>query len=389
MPRRIDVDHKDFLDVYGGKIRKELKKFKNNGRLIRRPKNGKSISVTLPRIDIPHIVYGDPTSGIGRAPVKPGDVIGRDDDQGKGPKAGEEHQDGIEIEISLEYILKFLKDELELPDLKPKSQEVFQDVKIKYNDISRIGPNSLRHNKKTILQAMKRMSATGELNELHELPGFAQPMRQIIPNRDDFRYRKYKEIKIPSNNAVIFFARDGSASMDADRCDVVSDMCWWIEVWIKRFYKKTETCYMWHDTIAEEVSQDKFYRYRSGGGTKCSSALDLISHQFENRFPSNKWNIYVFYFSDGDNWGDDNQTFCEILKNKFTPDVVNLFALTQVAPWYYENSLGAHVAQTLMMDNLVLANIGANGISSDFFSSEERDKQVLEAIKKILGKKVS
>ncbi len=59
MPRRIDEDHKDFQDVYGGIRRREIKKFIKNGSIFRnRGKDGKVV-VTIPKIDIPHIVYGD------------------------------------------------------------------------------------------------------------------------------------------------------------------------------------------------------------------------------------------------------------------------------------------------------------------------------------------
>ena len=47
----------------------------------------------------------------------------------------------------------------------------------------------------------------------------------------------------------------------------------------------------------------------NGGGTTCSSALKLIQSQFENRFPPNTWNIYLFYFTDGENWDGDNEIF--------------------------------------------------------------------------------
>ena len=48
--------------------------------------------------------------------------------------------------------------------------------------------------------------------------------------------KQYNIIKKPSSNAVIFFARDWSGSMDQYKCDIVSDMSWWIDIWIKRFY---------------------------------------------------------------------------------------------------------------------------------------------------------
>jgi len=78
VPRRINEDHKAFRDVVSGKIRKALKKFIKTGSVFRaRGKNGK-VSITIPKIDIPHIVYGDNGTGVGRGPGKPGDVIGRD-----------------------------------------------------------------------------------------------------------------------------------------------------------------------------------------------------------------------------------------------------------------------------------------------------------------------
>ena len=97
--------------------------------------------------------------------------------------------------------------------------------------------------------------------------------------------------------------------MSEYKCDIVSDMAWWVDAWIRRFYKRVERCYIWHDTKAKEVDEETFYNYRYGGGTTCSSALKLITKQFENRYPPDKWNIYILYFSDGDNWGDDNQKF--------------------------------------------------------------------------------
>ena len=239
MPRKIGEDHKEFRDVVSGRIRKALKKFIKSGSIFRsRGKNGK-VSINIPKIDIPHIVYGENNSGVGRGNGKPGDVIGRDKNkgQGQGNQAGQDEAEGIMINLDLEEVLKFLQDELELPDLKPKQDNVFEDIKIKYNNISLVGPESLRHTRRTMLTALKRMCSTGEINQLHHIPGYTDPVKLITPINSDKRYRQYKEIKYPSTNACIIYARDGSASMDAAKCEIVSDMAWWIDVWIKRFYK--------------------------------------------------------------------------------------------------------------------------------------------------------
>jgi uncharacterized sporulation protein YeaH/YhbH (DUF444 family) len=356
--------------------------------------------MVVPRITIPHIVRGKEQSGIGRGPGKPGDVIDKDAPEGQGNQAGREEGEGIIVEISMEEILKFLKDELMLPNLKPKPNEVFEEKKIKYNDIALQGPASLLHRPRTMTQALKRMCASGEIGQLHEIPGFADPVQIITPINSDRRYRQYKEINIPSSNAAIFFARDGSGSMDQYKCDIVSDMAWWIDMWIRSFYKRTERVYIWHDTVAQEVDEKKFYKYRYGGGTECSSALKLIAKQFDNRFPPDKWNIYIFYFTDGDNWGEDNQIFVETLEKQFPNHVVNLFGLTQVMPWTQHEGLKKFVDDKLShMTNLRTTGIGMreaegrtpmalNYYSTPQLSEEERNKQITQSIIDLLGANV-
>ena len=384
MPRRIDSDHKDFQDVYGGIRRKELKKYIKNGTIFRsRGKNGK-IVVTIPKIDIPHIVYGDSDDGVGRGKAEKGDVIGKDPQKGDGKgKAGQDAGDGMDIAVDLEEVLKFMQEELELPDMKPKPGDTYDQVIKKYNNISLVGPESLRHNVRTLKQALKRQCSDGSIHKLHQIPGFTNPVRLITPINSDKRYRQFSEIKLPSSNAVIFFARDGSGSMDQYKCDIVSDMSWWIDTWIRKFYDKVERVYVWHDTVAKEVDEKKFYKYRYGGGTTCSTALKLISKMFENRYNPIKWNIYLFYFTDGENWDNDNEVFCDVLEKEFGGNVVNMVGITQILPWQSENSLKQYVDDKCGNKNMRTTQIGS---SSRQMSDEERDAQIKNSIIELLGR---
>jgi hypothetical protein len=390
MPRRIHEDHKEFHDVYAGRKRKELKKYIKNGSIFRnRGKDGKVI-LTIPKIDIPHIVFGDNGSGgIGRGEGENGKVIGKDKDQGdgKGNKAGQEEGEGIEIAVDLEEVLKFLQEELQLPDMKPKPSDTYEEIIKKYNNISLTGPESLRHNARTLRQALKRQCSDGSINNLHDIPGFAHPVKLITPINSDKRYRQFNEIKIPSSNAVIFFARDGSASMDQYKCDIVSDMSWWIDVWIRRFYEKVERVYVWHDTVAKEVDESRFYKYRYGGGTTCSSALKLIQKMFENRYNPLKWNIYLFYFTDGENWDGDNQQFIKILQDDFNSKIVNMVGITQVLAWNYDGSLKQAIDQS-NFSNLVTTQIAhpAHSLPNMQLSEDDRDSQIKKSIVDLLGK---
>ncbi|RDJ35312.1 MAG: DUF444 family protein [Crenarchaeota archaeon] len=409
MPRRIEEDRRDFRDRYSGRIRSSLKKFINNGRIFRTRPNGGHVPITIPRMDIPHIVHGNNKDGVGRGGGEDGDIIqkGPEKGKGKGNKGGDGTQEGVEIALNLEDVLQFLQQELQLPNLKPKPNEVLEEEEIKYTSISLTGPESLRHNRRTMLQALKRQAAAGNLDKLHWIPGFSQPVKMITPINTDRRYRQYRVIQKPSSNAVIFFARDGSASMDEYKCDIVSDMSWWIDIWIRRFYERVERCYIWHDTYAQECDENKFYTYRYGGGTKCSSAFKLIAKQFENRFPPNKWNIYVFYFTDGENWNEDNNQLIKTLHEKFPPEVVNLVGITQVMAYGYENSLrqlvinemaegslkGANNIKTTAVgpemagpsNNQSVTNYNPWGWGPGQLTSDERDAQIKRAITDILG----
>ena len=219
------------------------------------------------------------------------------------------------------------------------------------------------------------------------VPGIKVPIKMVKPIKRDKRYRQYREIKIPSSNALIVYARDGSGSMDQMKCEIVSDMAWWIDVWIRKFYKRVERLFVWHDSIAMEVDEEKFYNYRFGGGTTCSSALKFIAKQFENRYNPHKWNIYVFYFTDGDNWSEDNKVFIDTLRESFPENLVNMVGITQILPWNYTNSVKHVVDQAVQSGdvdkrNVRTAEIGSNG--SDF-TEEMRNEQIMDAIKTLMG----
>lgn len=397
MTRRIEGDRKDFREVYAGRLSKGMNKNIDNGRIFRdRAKKGR-MSFTSPRINMPYLSYGPSGEGVHRGPGKPGDVIDKDDDQGKGNKAGEEGQEGVTISVDMEDVLQVLQEHLKLPDMKPKPNQTYEETEIRYNNISLTGPESLRHNRRTMMQTYRRQCASGEL-DMEDLD--FNGASKLVPISSDKRFRQFKEIRKPSSNAVVFFARDWSGSMDQLKCDIISDMSWWIDVWIRRFYDKVERVYIGHDVNAEEVDDKKFYNYRYAGGTKCSSAMHLISKQFENRFPPDKWNIYVLYFTDGENYESDNAEFCKVIQDCFPANIVNMVGITQVLAWNYQDSLKQYVDETLTsMSNLkttqitppespsLSSRVATNVYGQPTLSDEERDRQVKDAIMDLLGAK--
>jgi uncharacterized sporulation protein YeaH/YhbH (DUF444 family) len=394
--KRIHEDWQGFRDVISGRARRELKRLIKSGSIVRnRPKGGK-MTISIPEIEIPHFAFGTQGKGIARGPGKEGDIIGRDPQPGKGNKAGDQSGEGIDITVDLDDVLKFMEEELKLPRMEPKPNETFEEVKIKYNDISKTGPESLRHTRRTIMETLKRLAMTKSLEKVHQLPGMKMPIRLIAPINSDRRYRQYKEIKIPSSNAVIFFARDCSGSMDDFRCDIVSDMAWWIDCWIKRFYKRVDRCYFVHDTRAMEVNEDQFYKMRYMGGTLCSSVFKSIAEQLENRYPPEAFNIYIFYFTDGDNWDGDNEKVVNIINEQLSPNIVNMIGISQICSWNYEGSVKKAIDENIKSDYLRSVDIGSSASTESSGNSwnyspvnmddETRDTQIIDAIRKLLGR---
>lgn len=408
MPRRIQEDHKHFQDVVGGRTRKELKRLTKSGGFIKQRPDGGRMRVNVTGIEQPRFLHGDNgKKSLGRGEGKEGDVVGYEPGNkgDKGSQAGDEHVGGITVGVDLKDFLKFLKDELQLPEMLPKPNQTYEETRIRYNDISRMGPESLRHTRRTMLEAAKRLAASGDLQLMHLLPGTSVPMPLITPINADKRYRQYQEEKIPSSNAVIFFIRDCSGSMDDFRCDIVSDMSWWIDIWIKQYYDRMERCYIVHDTEAEEVSKDKFYGYRGGGGTRCSSGFQLVSDILENRYPPDQYNIYIFYFSDGDNWGGgDNDKIINLMQKELGPEIVNMIGFTEICPygsWGNEGTLKSYIDKNLKVKDHLAQKSGFDHVRTALIapdanqqtawgaqplSDEERDLKIIEAIKGIIGK---
>jgi uncharacterized sporulation protein YeaH/YhbH (DUF444 family) len=391
MSKRVQEDRKYFRDVVAGRTRKKLGRLVESGKFVRaRPKGGKLITY-IKGIKQPFFAHGDNGEGVGRGPGKEGDQVGYDPDEGDGTgnEAGEGEGDGIAVAVDMEEVYKIME-ELKLPNMKPKPSEVFEEVKKRYNDISKVGPESLRHTRRTMMEAIKRLAAIGELDKLHKVPGCSVPVKMITPINSDRRYRQYKEIRIPTSNAVIFFARDCSGSMSEHHCDVVSDMSWWIDCWIRRFYKRLDRVYFVHDARALEVNEEEFYTIRNMGGTKCSSAFEAVAEQIENRYPPSKFNIYLFYFTDGDNWGEDHASLMRIMEEKLGPEVVNMIGFTQVYS-YGEDLKGIidnNVKSGQLGNHIRTFEIG-KGANAGWgvppsITEEERDKQIVDGIRYLL-----
>jgi sporulation protein YhbH len=325
MVKKIEKDQARFRQIVRGKVKKNLKKYITRGELI--GKKGKDfVSIPVPQIHIPHFRF-DPrkAGGVGQGNGEIGTPIGRGDGEYHGEAGDAPGEHLREVDISLDELAQMLGEELELPNIQNKGKNSITTQKDKYTGISQSGPESLRHFKRTYKQALKRQIITQTYNP-------EKPI--IIPVREDRRYRSWKVTLEPESNAVIIYMMDVSGSMGDEQKEIVRIESFWIDTWLRYQYKNIETRYIIHDAVAREVDHETFYHTRESGGTIISSAYKLANKIIDEFYNPSDWNIYLFHFSDGDNWGEIDTDECvSILENHLLPKV-NLFCYGQVESPY-------------------------------------------------------
>lgn len=336
----IERDLNRFKEIVRGKVRKDLKKYMSTDELL--GKQGKNIvSIPIPEIHVPRFRYGkNDTGGVGQ-----GDGPGQGGQQA-GDQPGEH---AIEAEVTLEELAEIMGDELALPRIQPRGKREVASHKTRYTGISVIGPESLRHVRRTFRQALKRQMSAGEYDPKNP---------RIIPIREDRRYRTWTIEEEPQSAAVIFYLMDVSGSMGQEQKDIVRLETFWIDTWIQHNYKNMETRFIIHDASAREVDRHTFFHTRESGGTLISSAYELAMQLIDAHYPPKEWNIYLFHFSDGDNWSTNDTRKClDLMKLRILP-IVNLFGYGQVDSEYGSGQFYKDLKEAFPTDErLVLSRI--------------------------------
>jgi uncharacterized sporulation protein YeaH/YhbH (DUF444 family) len=125
---------------------------------------------------------------------------------------------------------------------------------------------------------------------------------------------------------------DVSGSMGDQQKELVRLTSFWIDTWLMSQYRGVERRFIIHDAAAREVDRETFFHTRESGGTRISSAYEVCLRLIREEFPPEEFNIYPFHFSDGDNFGNDNDQAMELLSQIVAG--VNLFCYGQVEGLY-------------------------------------------------------
>jgi len=368
MDHPIKRDHSRFRKIVKGKIRDSLKKYVSNGEMPIQKGSG-TYKVPMPRIETPRFKFGSKQQGgMGQGDGEKGDPV---DQQGEPQEGNEEAGNGegskeLDVELSLDELASILGEELELPKIEPKGKKSLQSTTDRYNSIGQVGPDSLKHFKRSYKEALKRQVSIGTYDKDNPV---------IVPIRGDFRYRSANTTIEFENSAVVIYMMDVSGSMGDEQKEIVRTESFWINLWLKSQYKDIEIRYIIHDATAKEVDEDTFFKTRESGGTLISSAYKLCREIIQEDYNPSEWNIYPFHFSDGDNWSTDDTKLClDILKNDIIP-ASNVFCYGQVESRYGSGQFFKDL------------NTGFGSENEEVILSKIKNKEaILDSIKDFLGK---
>jgi uncharacterized protein len=380
IPHSIE-DENEFKDIIRGLIRKNLRRYISQNRIIIPERDGKKATIVSSHIEIPRLKYKKMDNvGVAQGDGDVGDDLGpKKDPSGQGTGGGGDGGPTIDIEIPIEDLQKAFQGELELPNIQPKGDKTCYQDSERWTSISKTGPNSMVHKRRTMYESLKRAIATGQYIPPDKI--------NIIPMPDDFRYKSYEVFREPKNNAVCFWCKDGSGSVGQEEMEVVARLVGWSQYWLSCFYDQLDDVYLIHSDKAIEVNRDPFFSKTIGGGTVCSSVLDKILNVIQERYPVDEWNIYITYVSDGLNFSEDDDKFLELFDR--TISIVNQFNYGEIElerPWLTRAGSDEFFDKPGTIGNLIKNNsVFLDNVSMVKISSSDEDG-IIKAIKAFFGK---
>ncbi len=309
---RIEHDLSRFKQIVRGKIRQNLRKYVTHGEMIGR-KGRDLVSIPIPQLDVPHFRYGNNGSGgVGQGEGEEGTPVA----SGEARKRHRRRRQ----RSGRRTCWKSKSRSKNWPRSWARSSNCPASS-------PRVRPTSNSRRPAIRAFAAAAPNRYGTSNGRTWRPcGGRSPSNTYVPNRprvvpirEDKRYRAWTEVALPDANAAIIYMMDVSGSMTDDQKEVVRTASFWLDTWLKSQYKGLERRYIIHDAAAKEVDEETFYHTRESGGTRISSAYKVAADLIERVFPPSEWNIYCFQFSDGDNWGEDNEKSLELLKTALIP----------------------------------------------------------------------
>lgn len=359
------------------------------GKLVKPSKDGKGKTIIIPTATEEKFYHwnGHPGSGGegagtgGSGDEEEGEVIGEEslrEDEGEGEGAG--HGKGGQHGMGADAyeVGRILTEQFELPNIKDKGKKTSL-TKFTYDLTDKFkGHGQLLDKKSTLKQIVKTNLSLGNISADTEFDS-----TNLILNPEDRIYHILSKERDFESQAIVFFLRDYSGSMQGKPTEVIVTQHVYINSWlIYQYQKQVVSRFIVHDTEALEVPD--FYTYFNksvAGGTDVSSAYAMVNRVVEEEHLARDYNIYVFHGTDGDDWEDeDNKAIKELEKI--------LKYASRVGITIAENNYSSHnntvVENYLKSSNLLEKYPDILHLDS-FSASEASEERIIKSIKVLIS----
>ncbi len=318
-------------------IRRSLPDIISDEAIITRHEN-RLVKVPIRGLKSYHFIHGHgsgPSGGFGSGEGEKGKLIGRRPKPGRSQPGTPGDQPGVdylETEVDLEELIQMMLEDLGLPNLKEKeARETLVHAGWKYESVEKTGIWPRIDRKRTVKEAIRRteilvaqlmrdtgrgegecraalVHAQGAIERARALlaEGGMTPIASGVPTAflesADLRFRTIEEDAEAQSNAVVMAMMDVSGSMGTMKKYLARSFFFWMLSFLRSFYRRVDIRFIAHTTEARLVEEQEFFHKGESGGTRCASAYELAAELVDSAYPTSRWNVYPFHFSDGEDW---------------------------------------------------------------------------------------
>jgi sporulation protein YhbH len=231
--------------------------------------------------------------GVGQGQAKPGDRIGRPQQEGEKQRGqGGNEEGGIQytLEFRIDDIVDWLWEEMQLPNLEAKAGKAREDDWTR-EGWDRRGARSRLDRRRSMKESIKRRGVQSA-----DSPSFTD---------DDLRFRQLAKREQPTMQAVVILLLDVSGSMGERERQISKTFFFWAIQGLRRQYRHLDLVFVAHTSDAWEFQEEEFFRVSGTGGTVASAGLKKVREIIDARYSPSQYNVYLFYASDGENFPSD------------------------------------------------------------------------------------
>jgi hypothetical protein len=316
--------------------------------------------------------HGEEGEIIGEQPVRP--------EQGEGTGAGEGEDAAHDIQSTAYDLGRILTEKFELPNLKDRgTRRTMTKYTYDITDKNR-GFGQVLDKKATLRKVLETNFGLERISDFSTL----DTTEMIVSPRDKI-YRVLSQEKDFESQAMVFFVRDYSGSMEGKCTELVVAQHVLIYSWLLYQYsRRVETRFILHDTSAREVPD--FYTYynsRVAGGTQVAAAYSLVNKIVEEENLAQEYNIYVFHGTDGDDWDTTGEKTIPELKKIL--EYTSRMGITIISHNYATNEKTE--VQTYL-ENSGLLTAKSDLLRLDTMTEEADEARLIEGIRRMISQEV-